>query len=97
MNFDVGELTFSKARYDDIADVLYLSMDGTRGEGEVTTFGTAEGHAVRVDDAGRIVGLTLVNARWLAQRSGQIVISVPSQTLTVAANELGAAVSRAES
>jgi uncharacterized protein YuzE len=51
------------AEYDNVADVLYLS----RGENiEATTqHATPEGHLVRYDDSGDVIGITIVNAKWL--------------------------------
>jgi methyl coenzyme M reductase gamma subunit len=34
---------------------------------------TPEGHAVRLDDDGRITHLTAINARWLLNRDGEVV------------------------
>jgi YD repeat-containing protein len=50
------------------------------------TYGTPEGHAVRYDDEGRIIGITLVNARLLLDRS-DIHVTVP-QVVDVQADEL---------
>jgi hypothetical protein len=42
------------------------------------TFGTPEGHAVRLDDDGEVIGSTIVNAKWLLERDGKITVTVPS-------------------
>lgn len=40
-------------------------------------FAQAEGHAIRFDEAGEIIGITVVGARWLAEQDGRIVITNP--------------------
>jgi hypothetical protein len=37
-----------------------------------------EGHAVRLDEQGEVIGITVVNAKWLLGREGKITITVPS-------------------
>jgi len=34
-----------------------------------------EGHNIEYDEAGRIVGMTLTNVRWLLDRDGQVTIT----------------------
>ena len=56
------------ASYEPIGDVLYLSAPGD--EKRAPTQATPEGHAVRLDEQGRITHLTAVNAKWLLDRDG---------------------------
>ena len=35
-----------------------------------------DGHLVRYDENGRVIGLTLVNAKWLVERDGSIEIPI---------------------
>jgi uncharacterized protein YuzE len=83
-----GEHEFDWSSYDAAGDVLYLS------KGEPTeaqdTLASPEGHAVRLDGAGEIIGLTLVNARWIIDNEGQITITVPER-ITAASEEIEAA------
>ena len=72
----IGEHEFDHATYDGDADVLYL-RNGESGT-TATTYGTPEGHAVRLNSEGRVVGMTLVNARWLLERDGHIRVTVPT-------------------
>ncbi len=51
-----------EARYDREADVLYLRRAGWRGPA-VRVHATKAGHAVRRNENGDIIGLTVVNAR----------------------------------
>jgi uncharacterized protein YuzE len=54
--------------------VLYLSvgtpMEAARQEA------TPEGHVVRYDEGGNVIGITLVNAKWLVERNGKIELTV---------------------
>jgi uncharacterized protein YuzE len=72
----VGPYEFDHVSYDSRGDVLYLSR-GERREA-TDTFGTPEGHAVRLDEQGEVIGITIVNAKWLLGREGKITITVPS-------------------
>jgi uncharacterized protein YuzE len=76
----VGPYEFDHVSYDADSDVLYLR----RGEHQATadTVGTPEGHAVRLDAAGQVIGLTIVNAKWLLGRDGKLSITVPSRIET---------------
>ena len=70
----LGDTTFDRVDYDRDADVLYLSVGDPRPSAQ--TYGTPEGHAVRYDHDGRIIGITLVNAKLLLDR-GDIHVTVP--------------------
>lgn len=76
MTVHVGPYEFDHVSYDNDGDVLYLR----RGERQAAadTFGTPEGHAVRLDEDGEVIGITIVNAKWLLERDGKINITVPS-------------------
>jgi uncharacterized protein YuzE len=56
--------------------VLYLRCGEQQKAAD--TFGTPEGHAVRLDEQGEVIGITIVNAKWLLEREGKISITVPS-------------------
>lgn len=72
----VGPYEFDHASYDSDGDVLYLRRGEPREAAD--TFGTPEGHAVRLDEQGEVIGITIVNAKWLLGRKGKITITVPS-------------------
>jgi uncharacterized protein YuzE len=76
MTVHVGPYEFDHVSYDNDGDVLYLR----RGEQQAAadTFGTPEGHAVRLDGDGDVIGITIVNAKWLLERDGKINVTVPS-------------------
>ncbi|MHB1810397.1 MAG: DUF2283 domain-containing protein [Solirubrobacteraceae bacterium] len=80
MSVHVGPYEFDHVTYDVEGDVLYLR----RGERQdaADTFGTPEGHAVRLDVDGQVIGITIVNAKWLLERDGKLSITVPSRIET---------------
>ncbi len=58
MSVTVGETTFDRVDYDADADVLYLHVGDP--EGAETFEESPEGHALRFDRFGRLVGVTEV-------------------------------------
>jgi uncharacterized protein YuzE len=87
MTINMGNHEFDDVVYDAVGDVLYMHK-GKPIPAE--TQATPEGHAVRLDKEGEIVGVTIVNAKWLAERDGEIAISAPER-LVASAGELAAA------
>jgi uncharacterized protein YuzE len=92
MTVHVGPYEFDDVIYDSDGDVLYLR----RGERQAAadTFGTPEGHAVRLDEGGEVIGITIVNAKWLVERDGKITITVPN-LIEPDADDLAAALATA--
>jgi YD repeat-containing protein len=84
----IGEHRFDHARYDAEGDVLYLRA----GEPQAAALSNAspEGHALRYDEAGNLIGVTIVNARWLLEHDGAITITIPER-VRVSPEELGPA------
>lgn len=76
MTVHVGPYEFDRVSYDRTGDVLYLHRGDRQAAAE--TVGTPEGHAVRLDENGEIIGITIVNAKWLVERDGKIEITVPN-------------------
>lgn len=60
--------------YEPIGDVLYLSS--ADDDKHAPAQQTPEGHAVRLDDQGRITHLTAINAKWLLDRDGGLVATL---------------------
>jgi hypothetical protein len=60
--------------YEPIGDVLYLSAAGDDKRAPAQE--TPEGHAVRLDDQGRITHLTAINAKWRLDRDGELVATL---------------------
>lgn len=92
MTVHVGPYEFDHVSYDRDGDVLYLSRGEQREA--VDTFGTPEGHAVRRNGQDEIIGITIVNAKWLLERDGKLTITVPSMIETDR-DELAAALAAA--
>jgi hypothetical protein len=92
VNIHIGPLVFDRADYDAEGDVLYLHRgEPIVAEGEETR----EGHMLRFEPGTqRIVGLTVINARWLLDREGRLVVTVP-ETVEASADELAPALASA--
>lgn len=71
----MGSHEFDSVVYDAERDVLYLRQGAPRPARE--TLASPEGHAIRLSESGEIIGITIVNAKWLAERNGQITVTVP--------------------
>jgi uncharacterized protein YuzE len=76
----VGPYKFDHVSYDADGDVLYLRRGEQREAAD--TVGTPEGHAVRLDADGQVIGITIVNAKWLLERDGKVAITVPNRIET---------------
>jgi uncharacterized protein YuzE len=92
MTVHVGPYEFDHVTYDSEGDVLYLRRGEQRDAAD--TFGTPEGHAVRLSESGEVLGITIVNAKWLLQRDGKIAVTVPS-LIETNADDLAAALAAA--
>jgi uncharacterized protein YuzE len=77
MTITIGTLSFDNVEYDADADVLYLSVGEPRMPAE--SFGTPEGHNIRYDETGAVIAITIVNAKWLLDRDGEIKLTIPSR------------------
>lgn len=83
MTLRIGHLAFDHVVYDDRHDVLYLSIG--KPQDAADSFATTQGHVLRYDAAGEIIGLTIVNAKWLSERGGvEIPIHVAPERLAEA-------------
>jgi uncharacterized protein YuzE len=75
MSVTIGGITFDRVDYDREGDVLYLDVGDP---GAVADFDESpEGHGLRFDGGGRLVGLTMVNVRWMMERGERITVTVP--------------------
>ncbi len=92
VNVRIGPLVFDHSDYDAEGDVLYLHIGSPQnGDGEETP----EGHVLRFEPAThRVIGLTVINARWLLERDGRLVVTVPEK-VEASAEELAAALAAA--
>jgi uncharacterized protein YuzE len=86
MTIRIANIDFDRVSYDADADVLYLASDDP--ELAVEFDETPEGHAVRFDADGRLIGITIVNARKLVDKDGGVRITLPE---TISAADIGPA------
>jgi uncharacterized protein YuzE len=75
MSVTIGDITFDHVEYDAGGDVLYLHVGGPAGA--VSFDETPEGHALRFDGDGNLVGLTLVRPKQLLERDGTLRVTLP--------------------
>lgn len=75
MNVQIGVHEFDNVYYDRSADVLYMSK-GKPAAAEASRE-TPEGHVVRMDGDGAVIGITLIGPRGLLARHGRIVVTLP--------------------
>lgn len=75
MSITIDGIEFDHYEYDERGDVLYLSI----GEPQVAaeTDATPEGHAVDFDKDENVIGMVLVNVRWLMDRDGELRVTWP--------------------
>jgi len=77
MSVQIGNLTFDRVRYDRDGDVLYLHRADPKDA--VDFDASPEGHALRFNAAGKLIGVTILNARWLLEHEGKITITIPER------------------
>jgi uncharacterized protein YuzE len=85
----VGGVQFDRVSYDREADVLYLHAGDPASAVEFDE--SPEGHALRLNRSGRLVGVTLVNARKLLERDGRITVTATEPVWHLEANDLAEA------
>lgn len=75
MTVKIDDIEFDHVVYDREADVLYLAVGPQKAARDFEA--SPEGHYLRYDENGKLFGVTIVNARWLLEREGKIVITLP--------------------
>ncbi len=79
MSIEIAGITFDRVRYDADGDVLYLH------HGDPSTAvdfdASPEGHALRFNARGDLVGVTIVSARWLLEHEGEVTLTIPTPGL----------------
>jgi len=92
MNVTVGKTVFDNVAYDRTDDVLYLHVGDP---GTAVDFDESpEGHALRYDAADQLVGITIINARWLLERDGRVTVTA-GEPISVDRTALAAAIGAA--
>ena len=75
MSVTIADITFDRVEYDSDADVLYLHVGDPSTAVDFDE--TPEGHALRFDAEGKLVGITLVRPKLLLDESGGLRITLP--------------------
>ena len=75
MTIKLGHFVFDNVFYDADVDVLYLHMGDPSTAVDFDE--SPEGHALRFDVDGNLVGVTILNAKLLIERDGELTITVP--------------------
>lgn len=84
----IDDLIFDRGNYDAEGDVLYLTRRTTNHASDAAL--TREGHGVRYDENGDVIGVTIINARRIIERDGHLTITLP-HAVRVEAGDLAAA------
>ena len=73
----IGPFVFDHSFYDRRRDVLYLS----KGEPQeaADAYVTPQGHVIRYDAAHDVIGVTIVNAKWLIDRGEDVSVPFPAE------------------
>ncbi|MGI8413727.1 MAG: DUF2283 domain-containing protein [Solirubrobacteraceae bacterium] len=77
MTVRINDISFDRVSYDRDADVLYLHAGDPATA--VDFDGTPEGHHIRFDQDGKLVGITIVGAKRELEREGKITITIPDR------------------
>lgn len=92
VNIKIGPVTFDRADHDAEHDVLYLHVgDPQEAAGEETP----EGHVLRyAPGTQRIVGMTILGAKRILDRDGELLVTVP-ESVRAGADDLAPALAAA--
>jgi uncharacterized protein YuzE len=85
MSVKIAGIEFENVTYDSVGDVLYLHVGDPGSDAHFDA--SKEGHALSYAADGSLVGMTILNARWLLEQDGKIVITLPEQRIE--ARDLG--------
>ncbi|HEV7941833.1 MAG TPA: DUF2283 domain-containing protein [Solirubrobacteraceae bacterium] len=88
MNIKIAETVFNNVFYDEDADVLYLHVGDPASAVDFDE--SPEGHALRFDASGKLVGVTIVGAKALLHTDDEIQITLP-EVVHVASGEVAPA------
>jgi len=71
----IGDIEFDNVSYYEDGDVLYLWVGTPRRP--ASDDASPEGHYLQFGENGELIALTIVNARWILEREGKIVVTLP--------------------
>ena len=92
MSVTIGDITFDRVHYDQGGDVLYLHR---ADPADAVDFDESpEGHHLRFDREGRLIGITIVRPRWLLEHEGEITITL-LERVSIGRDALGPALALA--
>lgn len=86
MSVNIAGIDFDHVYYDREGDVLYLQV-GPPPRAASDFDASPEGHYLRYDDHGALMGITIVNARWILEQEGKVTITLPERRIE--ATDLG--------
>jgi uncharacterized protein YuzE len=86
MSITIANITFDNIDYDEDGDVLYLHRGDPKSAVDFDE--SPEGHALRFDASGDLVGITVVRPRWLLAHEGKIEITLPPRHVDLDATQL---------
>ena len=75
MTVEIGGIVFDDVLYDREVDVLYLWAGEPRRPSDDDA--SPEGHYLQFGEDGSLIAITIVNARWLLEQDGKIVVTLP--------------------
>ncbi len=76
MSITIGGIKYDDIYYDREVDVLYLWSGAPRRP--ASDDASPEGHYLQFDESGSLIAITLVNARWILEREGKVVVTLPN-------------------
>ena len=82
MIVEADGIRFDNNAYYAEGDVLYLQVGKPRDAADFNV--SLEGHYLRYDEGGELIGVTIVNARKILEREGVIVVTLPDRRLEIA-------------
>jgi uncharacterized protein YuzE len=82
MTVTIAGTSFDQHEYDERGDVLYLSVGSPREPTRTTA--TPEGHAVDYGESGAVIGMVLVNVRFILERDGAVTVTLPPDHVVAA-------------
>ncbi|HMA27986.1 MAG TPA: DUF2283 domain-containing protein, partial [Solirubrobacterales bacterium] len=82
MSLTIAGTAFDDTEYDERGDVLDLSVGAPREPAR--TVATSEGHAIDYDESGAMIGMVLVNVRFLLERDGAVTVTIPPDRVAAA-------------
>lgn len=71
----IGGIAFDDVTYDREGDVLYL-WSGTPRK-PASDDASPEGHYLQFGARGELIAMTIVNARWILEQDGKVVVTLP--------------------